>query len=166
MEKDFILIQWDQRGAGRTFGLNAPIELSPDYFKSNPLTIEQMVTDGIALSEYIIKHLGKQKIILFGTSWGSVLGTEMALKRPDLFYAYIGHSQVVNHTNNFLFSYRKVFQMAQDLNDEKSIGILNTIGNPPYANAKDNGKLIRVIKEYEKKFSFTTQYMVETTCRI
>lgn len=149
-KKEFILVQWDQRGSGRTFGLNAPIELSPKYFKENPLTVDQMVTDGIELSEYIIKHLGKQKIVILGTSWGSVLGTNMAIKRPDLFYAYIGHSQVVNPTNDLIFDYQKVLKMAQDKHDQKSMDILNSIGIPPYANARNNGRLIRVIKEYEK----------------
>lgn len=60
-EKDFILVQWDQRGTGKTFGHNKPEELSPEYLKSNPLTIEQMTADGIELVNYLIKHLGKQK---------------------------------------------------------------------------------------------------------
>ena len=90
-EKDFIIVQWDQRGTGKTFGLNAPKELTAEYLKLNPLTIEQMASDGIKLSEYLIKHLGKEKIILFGTSWGSALGVKMATKRPDLYYAYVGH---------------------------------------------------------------------------
>ena len=70
-EKDFILVQWDQRGAGRTYGHNAPEELTPEYLKSNPLTIDQMTSDGIELAQYLIQHLKKPKIILLGTSWGS-----------------------------------------------------------------------------------------------
>ncbi len=73
-EKDFIIVQWDQRGTGKTFGRHAPEELTPDYLKSNPLTLDMMIHDGIELSEYLLKHVGKQKIILFGTSWGSALG--------------------------------------------------------------------------------------------
>ena len=63
-EKNFIIVQWDQRGTGKTFGKIAPEELTPEYLKSNPLTVEQMTTDGIQLSEYLIKTFGKQKIIL------------------------------------------------------------------------------------------------------
>src|SRR5687768_12726866 len=125
-EKDFIIVQWDQRGAGKTFGRNAPEELTPEYLKSNPLTVEQMSSDGIELSEYLIKHLGKQKIILFGTSWGSVLGVKMATKRPDLFYSYVGHSQVVNPSND-LPLYNKVYQIAKKHNDKESLEILNSI---------------------------------------
>ncbi|HEY5967198.1 MAG TPA: alpha/beta hydrolase [Chitinophagaceae bacterium] len=111
-EKDFIIVQWDQRGTGKTFGKNAPDELTPEYLRSNPLTVEQMTSDGIQLSEYLIKILGKQKVILFGTSWGSALGVKMATKRPGLFYAYIGHSQIVNPSNDSAL-YNRVYEMAQ-----------------------------------------------------
>ncbi|MEJ7673748.1 MAG: hypothetical protein WKF59_13885 [Chitinophagaceae bacterium] len=50
-ERDFILVQWDQRGTGKTFGRNAPAELGPDYLQTNPLTVEQITTDGIDLVE-------------------------------------------------------------------------------------------------------------------
>lgn len=152
-EKDFILIQWDQRGAGRTFGRNAPAELNEDYWIENPLTVEQMAEDGIALSKYLIEHLGKQKIIIVGTSWGSVIGTTMALKNPSLFYAYIGHSQIVNPSENLVATYQKTYKIAQDANDQESIDKLKLIGAPPYDNAKNAGQLFRAIKKYEKKNS-------------
>src|SRR5687768_17203675 len=148
-EKDFIIVQWDQRGTGKTFGNNAPEELTPEYLKANPLTVEQMTSDGIELSEYLIKHLRKKKIILFGTSWGSVPGVKMATKRPELFYAYIGHSQIVNPSND-LALYNKVYQMAEDKNDKDALEILNTIGKPPYDKARNIGKLLRVVKKYER----------------
>ena len=148
-ERDFIIVQWDQRGTGKTYGKNAPEELTPEYLKSNLLTVEQMTSDGIQLSEYLIKSLGKSKIILFGTSWGSVLGIKMATKRPELFYAYIGHSQIVNPSND-LTLYDRVYQMAQKTNDTESLEMLNTLGKPPYSSAKDIGKLSRVVKKYER----------------
>ena len=43
-EKKFIVVQWDQRGAGKTFG---------KYHEQTPdLSIEQLVNDGIELAEY------------------------------------------------------------------------------------------------------------------
>ncbi len=152
-ERDFILVQWDQRGTGKNFGHNAPEELSPEYLKSNPLTIEQMTTDGIELVNYLIKHLGKQKIILFGTSWGSILGVKMATKNPELFYAYIGHSQMVNPSAGLVFAYQKVYQLAQNAKDQKSLDVINSIGKPPYDTAKNLGQLMRIIKKYQQKKS-------------
>lgn len=147
-EKDFIIVCWDQRGAGRTFGQHAPDELTRSYLQANPLTVEQMASDGIQVSEYLIKHLGKQKIILFGTSWGSVLGVTMATKRPDLFYAYVGHSQLVTPDDDLLL-YNSVYKLAQEKNDQASLKILDGLGTPPYDKARSVGKLFRVVKKYE-----------------
>jgi len=152
-EKEFIIVQWDQRGTGKTFGLHAPAELDLPYLKANPLSVGQMTADGIAVTEYLIKHLGKKKVILFGSSWGSVLGVSMASQRPDLYYAYIGHSQVVDPAENFVFAYDKVSKMADDEKDEKSTEALRLLGPPPYEAAKKYGQLLRIIKKFEKKHS-------------
>lgn len=147
-EKDFIIVQWDQRGTGKTFGKYAPEELTPQYLKDNPLSINLMINDGIELSEYLLEYLGKQKIILFGTSWGSVLGVKMATLRPDLFYAYVGHSQIVNPAISIEL-YGKIYKMAKNSNDKEALDVLNTIGTPPYNRAKKTGSLLRIIKKYE-----------------
>jgi pimeloyl-ACP methyl ester carboxylesterase len=150
LEKDFIIVQWDQRGAGRTYGHNTPPEkLTPEYLKANPLTLEQMTSDGVEVSKYLLKHLGKQKIILSGTSWGSALGVKIATKRPDLFYAYVGHSQIVN-PNIDIEVYTKIYKMAEDKNDKEALETLNTIGKPPYSRAKNAGLLFRIVKKYER----------------
>jgi pimeloyl-ACP methyl ester carboxylesterase len=149
-EKDFILVQWDQRGSGRTYGRNAPPELTPEFLHANPLTVEQIAADGIALAEYLIKRLGKQKVFLLGTSWGSVPGIMMASNRPGLFAAYIGHAQIVNPTVNFVETYKRILSKADLANDSTSLAVLKSIGAPPYAAARDAGKLHRIIKKYEQ----------------
>jgi len=151
-EKEFIIVQWDQRGSGKTFGRNAPEELTPEYLKANPLTVEQMVADGIKLTEYLLQTLAKKKIILFGTSWGSVLGVKMATDRPDLFYAYVGHSQITDPADD-LPQYNKVYHLAEKNQDTTSLAILNTMGPPPYTEAKNMGKLFRIVKKYERENS-------------
>jgi pimeloyl-ACP methyl ester carboxylesterase len=123
--------------------------VNEDYWVENPLTIEQMTADGIELSEYLIKYLGKRKIIILGTSWGSVLGVKMALQRPDLFCGYIGHSQVVNASESLVQSYHQVYKMAQRVDDQESVDKLKSIGAPPYDEARNTGQLFRVIKKYE-----------------
>ena len=152
-KKDFVLVNWDQRGAGKTFGRNTPKELTEAYYIENPLTVEQMTADGIELSEYLVKHLGKRKIIIVATSWGSVLGAKMALARPDLFAAYIGHSQIVNASEGLVYAYGKVLSMAQESKDQESIDRLKLLGPPPYEDAMKEGQLMRVIKKYERENS-------------
>ena len=77
----------------------------------------------------------------------------MAIKRPDLFYAYVGHSQVVNPSDNLVFDYHKIYKMAQHANDQVSVDTLNSIGLPPYDNPKNAGQLFRIIKKYERENS-------------
>jgi pimeloyl-ACP methyl ester carboxylesterase len=152
-KKDFVLVNWDQRGAGRTFGKNAPEVVNEDYWIENPLTVEQMTADGIELSKYLIQHLGQPKITLIGTSWGSILGAKMALARPDLFSAYVGHSQVVDFSRGFAHAFGEVTKMAEAAKDQESLDALNMLGPPPYEDAKKEGQLLRIIKKYESQNS-------------
>lgn len=150
-EKEFILVQWDQRGTARTFGSNAPDELTPQYLKVNPLTLEQMTADGIELSQYLLKHLGKRKLILFGSSWGSILGVKMAQECPNLFYAYIAHSQVVHPALSDFYAYNAVVGRARESNDQASLEVLRQIGKPPYDTARNAGRFMRIVKKYQQK---------------
>tara|TARA_R110002049_G_scaffold902_2_gene6554 strand:- start:3261 stop:4301 length:1041 start_codon:yes stop_codon:yes gene_type:complete len=154
-EKDFILVNWDQRGAGRTYGRNVPSNITEEYWIDNPLTVEQMTNDGIELTEYLINYLKKKKIILIGTSWGSIIGTEMALGHPELFHAYVAHSQFVNFSENINYAYNKVYGLAENEKDIESIQKLESLGVPPYNSAKNYGQLLRVVKSYERKNSIS-----------
>lgn len=152
-KSEFILVNWDQRGAGRTYGRNTPKEVEEDFWIENPLTVNQMVKDGIELTEYLTKYLNKKKVILIGTSWGSILGAKMAQSRPDLYYAYLGHAQFVNLTENLKNAYRKVFELSKNSGDNVSSKKLELLGEPPYVSAKDAGQFLRIVKKYERENS-------------
>jgi pimeloyl-ACP methyl ester carboxylesterase len=57
--------------------------------------MEQFIRDGIELAEYLRRRLKKDRLLLMASSFGSTFGLEMARRRPDLFYAYIGTDQNV-----------------------------------------------------------------------
>src|ERR1700743_1873064 len=81
-DKNFVMVQWDQRGSGRTYGTTgAAIEAT--------MHMSRMTQDGIDVSEYLTHHLHKKKIIIVGGSWGSILGVYLADTRPVLFYAVV-----------------------------------------------------------------------------
>lgn len=152
-KKDFILVNWDQRGAGRTFGKNAPEKISEDYFVEKKLTLDMMVKDGIEVSEYLIKHLKRKKIILMGASWGSILGIKMAQAKPSLFKGYIGNAQFVGYKRNYLNAYKSVLALAESSKDSISINKLKILGKPPYENTRNLGQMLRIVKKYESKNS-------------
>lgn len=143
-QKDFTLVQWDQRGAGRTYGRNPPSATST-------LTIERLTEDGLAVAEYLRTHLGKTRIILVGGSWGSILGVHMVKSRPDLFFAYVGFAQVVSYRENQSASYAKVTALARAAADQAGLAALDALGSPPWKNPRSYGVLRRATRAYEAR---------------
>jgi pimeloyl-ACP methyl ester carboxylesterase len=76
----------------------------------------------------------------------------MATQKPDLYAAYIGHSQIVQTVIDTIL-YQKVYSMAQKEADTTSLKVMNSIGKPPYEKAKSVGQLMRIIKKYERVHS-------------
>lgn len=93
-EDYFTVVQWDQRGAGRSYLLNENTAVAPT------LTLERYRDDAIELIEQLKRKYGKRKIVLLGHSWGSLLGLSVAAKRPDLLYAYVGMGQLIDLREN------------------------------------------------------------------
>jgi len=92
-----------------------------------------MTSDGIGVAEYLRKHLHKDKIILLGHSWGSILGLHMIAQRPDVFAAYVGTGQVVNLRRQFEAGYPKLRERAAA--NPKGERELTAIGSPPWSDA-------------------------------
>jgi pimeloyl-ACP methyl ester carboxylesterase len=132
-ERDFTLVQWDQPGAGKTLSRNGRAA------SADTLTIEGMVQDGIQVVEWVLRHLDQRKLILFAASWGTVLGTIMVKRRPDLFWAYVGVGQFVNATQGETLGYELALERAARLGDAKALKALRKIGPPPYADPKTLG---------------------------
>jgi pimeloyl-ACP methyl ester carboxylesterase len=143
-EKAFTLVQWDQRGAGRTFGRNPSLAESA-------LTIERMSDYGVELARYLTTQLRQEKLILMGSSWGSILGVHMIRSRPQLFHAYLGSSQVVSSRNNQGSSYSSVLDLARAAGDTKTVTALESLGPPPWQNPRNFGTLRRAVRTYEAK---------------
>ena len=85
---DFTVMNWDQRGAGKTYERHG--DATPD------MTLDRVVADTIALTEHALRKLGKKKLVLVGQSAGSGLGLKVAQRRPDLYYAFVGTAQMVS----------------------------------------------------------------------
>jgi len=124
-EKRFTLAMWDQRGEGKTF------ERSGTSVKDT-MTIDQMTRDGIEVANHLRARLGKDKIILLGHSWGSMLGVHMVHARPDLFSVYVGTGQVVNLEKDAEAAYPLLIEQARALHNATAEQQLVGVGPPPY----------------------------------
>lgn len=138
----YTVVLWDQRGSGMTYGANPPPE-------DSALSIEQLRDDGLAVAQQVAQHLGQRKLILMGSSWGSVLAVYMAKQRPELFHAYVGVAQVVDEQENGIDAYTRVLALARQANDSEHVPRLEALGSPPWTNPRNFGVMRRAIRKYE-----------------
>jgi len=122
--RDFVVVLWDQRGAGKTYGLSGPLDPS--------VTIDRMARDGIEVIEFVRARLNQPKVVLVGVSWGSMLGVHIAKARPDLLYAYVGTGQSVNQGTFRPIAYRQLLAEARARNNRRALAELTANGPPPY----------------------------------
>lgn len=122
-EDIYTVVHWDQRGSGKTLIQN------PDENKYP--TIELLLKDLFEIIEYLKKKYNKEKIVLLGHSWGSVLGSIFIKNHPDLVSYYIGVGQVIDMAKNESVGYNKVKAEIIKSNDKKSLKKLEDIGVYP-----------------------------------
>ncbi len=87
LEHTFTVVQWDQRGAGKSY--------SPAILKET-MNIQQFISDLHELVKYLNQTINKQKIFLAGHSWGAMLGMLAVKQYPELFQYFISIGQSVN----------------------------------------------------------------------
>lgn len=85
LERDFVIVHWDRRGAGKSFEAAEPLE---------ELTVRQTLDDLFELTDILRERFDKDRIILVGHSWGSYLGLLAIHERPESYAAYIGMGQL------------------------------------------------------------------------
>lgn len=125
IEEYFTVVNYDQRGAGRTFLANDPDAVA------DTLHIERYVDDAIEIAEYVRKRYHKDKVILMAHSWGTVVGMGAALSRPDLFHAYVGIGQVINVRDNERISFEYGLAQARQHGNAEAIAELESIAPYP-----------------------------------
>jgi pimeloyl-ACP methyl ester carboxylesterase len=141
-EKYFTVVQWDQRGAGRTLRRSGPAV-------AHGITLPRMVEDGIEVSNYLRKHLGREKIIIVGHSFGSIIGLQMARAKPDLFCAYVGTGQVADGAKNYFVAYEELLKKARAVGNQEAIDDLTRVGPPPYKSDEGYGMQRRWANAFE-----------------
>ena len=165
LEKEFTVVQWDERGAGRSSGKKV------DYMS---LTSDRVVRDALELTRKIRKRFGDRKIYLVGFSFGSLVGVQAAAREPEHFMAYVGLSQLVNIPSSEKRLYRDAVVNAEDCKDEKTCKRLEEIGDYPYATQKVETEMNHIqaslvapmidntygIKRYMRDLLFSPDYSI------
>jgi len=141
-EKDFTIVQWDQRGAGMTYRRN-PLK------DEVPLRVEQLRDDGLDMARYAARRFGKRQVILMGGSWSSVIGVHMAKAGPGLFCGFLTSSQVVGPLPTQA-SLDATLALARAAGDQESVAKVTALGPLPWSDPRATGIFRRVIRKYER----------------
>ncbi|MBF0288089.1 MAG: alpha/beta hydrolase [SAR324 cluster bacterium] len=136
LENHFVVVNWDQRGAGRSYSPNIPPE---------SMTISQFISDVHELTQYLKKRFNQKKIYLLGHSWGSYLGIRTAHGYPDDYYAYVGIGQVANQKQSEMLSYQFVWETAKKNKNTEALQSLEALGAP--VDGKYKGGAMDMIKQ-------------------
>lgn len=131
-QKHFTVVQWDQRGAGKTLRKSGP-GIAPT------ITVDRMAQDGLDLARYLCDRLRKEKIAIVAHSFGTILGLRMVRRAPDPFYAYVGTGQVADGTQNYVVAYGKLLEHARAMGNEDAVAELTQAGPPPYSSSTGYG---------------------------
>ena len=128
LQEHFVMVYWDQRGAGYSYHAGIPVE---------SMNIAQFLADTHELVEILRTRFHTSKIYLAGHSWGSLLGVLTVARHPELFYAYIGIGQAVDLQENEQASYQFAIDAAAKTDNRRALQQLTTIGPPPYQSYKE-----------------------------
>lgn len=124
-EDYFTVVQWDQRGAGKTYTSNDPAQVAPT------MTRERMVADAEEVIGFLRKEFKKEKIFVLGHSWGSYIGLSIAQRHPEWLHAYVGAGQLIDGPESERRGWQFALERAERGGNKQAVKELKSIA--PYA---------------------------------
>lgn len=124
-EDYFTVVQWDQRGAGKTYNANDPAVVGPT------LRIDRYVDDTLELMALLRQRYGQRKLVLVGHSWGTAVALKAALRHPDWVHAYVGIGQIINFVDNEKESHAYALRRARAAGNREALADIEALGDYP-----------------------------------
>jgi len=112
LEDYFTVVWWEQRGSGISYSADIPPET---------MTLEQMISDTLEMTNYLRHRFGKEKIYLMGHSGGTFIGIQAAARAPELYYAYIGVAQMSNQLKSERLAYEYMLRQFKESGNTKMV---------------------------------------------
>ena len=138
LENRFLTVYWDQRGSGRSYHPGMPPEA---------LTIRRMVEDLDGLVDRVCDRFGKDRVVLLGHSWGTILGTRYAATHPEKVSVYVGVGQIADFSEDERTSFRWALEQAERRGDRRALRALREM-RPGPASVADELALGRWVERF------------------
>lgn len=116
----YTVVTWDQRNCGKSYNKNQ---------NNTTLTYDLLMSDGVAMTEYLLDYFGKDKITILGHSWGSYFGANLVLEYPQYYEVFIGTGQLVDMYDNEVAFKEEAAKWVE--NDKEGLELLNKL-NPEH----------------------------------
>jgi pimeloyl-ACP methyl ester carboxylesterase len=118
LEDYFTVVWWEQRGSGISYSADIP---------PGTMTVEQMISDTLAVTNYLRNRFGQEKIYLMGHSGGTFIGIQAAAQAPELYYAYIGVAQMSDQLESERLAYEYMLQKFKDNGNTEMVRKLEAV---------------------------------------
>lgn len=112
LEDQFTVVWWEQRGSG--------ISYSPDIPRET-MTMEQLISDVLAVTDYLRRRFGAEKIYLMGHSGGTFLGIQAVARAPERYHAYIGVAQMSYQAESERLAYEHMLERFRASGDARMV---------------------------------------------
>ena len=133
-ESDFTVVNWDQRGAGKTFGRNGGA--STPGMSTPESAFDRMCQDVREVAEHACSRLKQKKVVLVGQSWGTQLGFASIMRWPQLFHAFVGTAHYVSWPESIRGQESWKREQAVAANDQETIVALDKVAQLPLTDFK------------------------------
>ncbi|MFX1318899.1 MAG: alpha/beta fold hydrolase [Promethearchaeota archaeon] len=137
--KHFTVVHWDQRGAGKSFNRDIPVD---------SMTLDRFVEDCNELIDYLRNRFHTQKVFIVAHSGGTIIGIKTAYKYPEKIHAYVGVAQEINSYEQQKISYNFLVEEAEKSGEVGRQNAIKAIGPPPYESPKTFLKMEGHITHY------------------
>lgn len=139
LEKEFVIVHWDQRGAGKS---------NTSEFREESMTMNRFVEDTREVTEYLKNRFEREKIYLIGHSWGTLLGIHVVKEYPDNYEAFISVSQVVDPAKADSISWSWLQEKVRRSGSKDEINALDELGGPPFDDHKRFVRFIQIVDSF------------------
>lgn len=126
--KDFVVVHWDQRRVGKSYSADVPVE---------SCTLDQIVDDGLCVTEHLQRKLNVEKVILVGHSWGTMVAANMAKQSPQDFTGLVMVGTCADWKKGETDHYNALLELAKEKGDTASVEKLQNLGPPPHLSWKE-----------------------------
>lgn len=132
-ETAYTVVNWDQRGSGRTYGKNGA---ATPGMSTPEAALDRLCEDAREVAQHACKRLAKKKVILVGQSWGAELGLRVVKRWPELFHAFVGTGQPVGWRLEVEAQERWARAQATAAGDQETLKALDDAASLPATDAK------------------------------